>query len=43
MFDVSEENDIKDTYLGDIAAGSIEGKTAPNIEITFETTVTQVD
>lgn len=43
LFDVSEENDIKDTYLGDIAAGSIEGKTAPNIEITFETTVTQVD
>ncbi len=42
-FYVSEENDIKDTYLGDIAAGLIDGKTTPNIEITFNTTVTQVD
>lgn len=42
-YHTSDEYDVKDTYLGDIAAGVYEDKTAPNIEITFTTTVTQVD
>ena len=39
----SGQNDVDDTYLGDIAAGTVEGKDAPNIRISFATTVTQVD
>lgn len=42
-FTTGEDNDIKDTYLGDAAAGLKEGKSAATISITVTTTVTQID
>lgn len=36
-------DDEKDTYLGDIAAGKIDGKSAPTITFGINTTVTQID
>ena len=36
-------NDIKDTYLGDCAAGIITGKTASTISLTMSITIEQVD
>lgn len=39
----SSGNDAKDTYLGNIAAGLVDGKTAPNISIDVTATISQVD
>lgn len=36
-------NDAKDTHLGNIAAGLVDGKTAPNISIDVTATISQVD
>lgn len=47
-YSVDEDTDLKDTHLGNIAAGTYvddgeDPKEVPNITITFTTTVTQVD
>ena len=40
---VSDDRDVKDTYLGNCAAGLIAGKTAAVIDITIDVTATQID
>ena len=42
-FSSSDENDAKDTNLGNIAAGTVTGKTAPRITFTSKVTATQLD
>lgn len=37
------QSDVDDTYLGDIAAGLIEGKTTPNMSFESNITITQID
>lgn len=36
-------NNVKDTYLGDVAAGKVTGKTTPTVTLKVTTTVTQID
>lgn len=36
-------NNVKDTYLGNVAAGTVTDKTAPTITLEVTTTVTQID
>ena len=42
-YSTSPENDVKDTYLGDVAAGKYTGKTAATVALTTNVTVTQID
>lgn len=41
--DKKTANNVKDTYLGNVAAGTVTGKTAPTVTLTVTTTVTQID
>ena len=38
-----DDNDEKDTYLGDVAAGKYDGKSAATISLTTTVTITQID
>lgn len=42
-FSTSDANDVKDTYLGDVAAGKYAGKTAATISLSVDITITQID